>query len=83
MGDREEAIRISEELRKLDKPYLHGLNTYWRSAIVALLGEKEQALDLIRYALEEGRTHSILYWNIDYESLEDYPPFVELKRPKG
>lgn len=83
MGNTEEAIRISEELKNIDRPYLHGLNTYWRSCIAALLGEKEQALDLIRYALEEGRTNSILYWNIDYESLEDYSPFMELKRPKG
>ena len=83
LGNTGEARKISEELKNIERPYLHGENTYWRSTIAALLGEKEKAIDLIRYSLSEGRTHYILYWNIDYEGLENYPPFVELKRPKG
>ncbi len=83
MGDKEEAKRISEELKNIDRPYLHGSNTYWCARIATLLGDKEQAVELIRDSLAEGRTYSILYWNIDFESLEDYPPFVELKKPRG
>jgi len=83
MGNQEEAKRISEELKNIDRPYLHGLNTYWCACIAALLGDKEQAVELIRDSLVQGRTYRILYWDIDFESLEDYPPFVELKKPKG
>lgn len=83
MGNKEEALRISEELKTIDRPYLHGENTYWRSRIAALLGEKEQAIELIRDSLLQGRTYGILYWNMDYEGIEDYPPFIEIKKPKG
>jgi tetratricopeptide (TPR) repeat protein len=83
MGDKEEATKIAEELKNLDRPYLHGRNTYWQSRIVALLGDKELAIELIRDSLAEGRTYNILHWEMDYEGLEDYPPFVELKKPKG
>lgn len=83
LGDTEKAKRMSEELRNIERPYLRGTNTSWRSAIAAILGDKEQAMELIREALSEGRTYKILYWNINYESLEDYPPFIELKKPRG
>jgi tetratricopeptide (TPR) repeat protein len=83
MGNEEEALRISEELKNIDRPYLHGENTYWRSRIAALLGEKEQAIELIRDSLLQGQTYNILYWNMDYECLEDYPPYIEIKKPKG
>jgi tetratricopeptide (TPR) repeat protein len=83
MGNQEEAKRISEELKNIDRPYLFGSNTYWRARIASLLGDKEQAVELIRDSLVQGQTYSILYWNIDFESLEDYPPFIELKKPKG
>ena len=83
LGDRAEADRISEKLKNLDGPYLFGIHTYRRARIAAVLGEKEQALELIRDALSQGQDYSILYWNMDFESLEDYPPFIELKKPKG
>jgi serine/threonine protein kinase len=83
LGDTVKAKRISEELKNIDRPYLNGSNTRWRSEIAAILGDKEQALKLIRDALSEGQSYRILIWNINYESLEDYQPFIELKEPKG
>jgi len=82
-GDRVEALRISEELKNIDRPYLFGSNTYRRARIAALLGDQELAMELIRDSLSQGRSYSILYWNREFESLEDYPPFIELKKPKG
>jgi tRNA A-37 threonylcarbamoyl transferase component Bud32/tetratricopeptide (TPR) repeat protein len=83
LGDRTEAQRISEELKNIDRPYLFGSNTVLRAGIAALLGEKEQAMELIRDSLAQGQDYSILYWSMEFEGLEDYPPFIELKEPKG
>ena len=82
-GERDEALRISEELAGLDRPYLRGDNTYWRAGIAALLDEKEQAVSLLRQAHEEGQALSRIHGDTDFEPLRGYPPFEELMRPKG
>jgi serine/threonine protein kinase len=40
-GDRDKALRVSEWLKNLKKPYLRGENTYYRACIAAILGEKD------------------------------------------
>jgi tetratricopeptide (TPR) repeat protein len=83
-GDREEAVRISTELKSIDRPYLFGNHTYWRACIASLLGEREQAVALLREAFAQGREYSVyLHRDMDLEPLRDYPPFQELLRPKG
>jgi tRNA A-37 threonylcarbamoyl transferase component Bud32/tetratricopeptide (TPR) repeat protein len=84
-GDREEALEISEWLETLDRPYLRGTNTMWRSRIAAALGDGENAVALLRQARAEGREPfpaGDSFW-VTFESLRDYPPFQELIRPKG
>lgn len=83
-GDRVGAERISAWLAALDDPYLLGNNTYWRARIAALLGEREQAVALLRAAYAEGQKWWLpLHFEPDFESLRSYPPFQELMRPKG
>jgi serine/threonine protein kinase/Flp pilus assembly protein TadD len=82
-GDREEAMRISEELKGISRPYLFGNNTYWRACIASLLGEKEEAMNLLREALAQGQDYTRLHPDMDLEPLWDYPPFKELIKPKG
>ena len=84
LGQREEALRISDELRDLDTPFLNGWNTMWRARITALLGEREEAVRLMKQALSEGVGYEYLHrMEIDFESLRDYPPYQELMRPQG
>lgn len=83
LGNRDKALGISDELKNIDQPYLFGSNTFWRARIAALLGEKEQAMVLLRDALAQGASHGSLYLNMDLELLSDYPPFQELIKPKG
>ena len=83
LGNREEALRISEELKNIERPYLFGNQTYWRACIAALLGEKEQAMVFLRDALAQGVSYGRLYGDMDLEPLLDYPPFKELIKPKG
>ncbi len=83
-GDREAALRISDELKNIDRPYLLGIHTYWRANIAAILGQKEQAVTLLTRALAQGRAYgSYLLNNMNFEPLRDYKPFQELLRPKG
>jgi serine/threonine protein kinase/tetratricopeptide (TPR) repeat protein len=86
-GDLEAAEEIDVQLAASDRPYLLGHNTYWRSRIAAVLGDRELAVRLLREALSAGQRQfgSSRYWVhsvADFESLVDYAPYQELVRPK-
>ncbi len=82
-GDREEALKISEELRQIKRPYVFGYHTYCRACIASLLGEHEQAVELLKEAFAQGYAHGVyLHRDMDLEALRKYPPFQELLWPK-
>jgi tetratricopeptide (TPR) repeat protein len=57
---------------------------YERVRIAALLQERQLAVDLLRDALTLGLGYTgSIHSDLDLESLRDYPPFVELVRPRG
>lgn len=61
-----------------------GAHTLWRARIAAALGEREQAVTLLRSACNEGQAYASWYHrNPDLVVLAEYPPFQELMRPKG
>jgi tetratricopeptide (TPR) repeat protein/tRNA A-37 threonylcarbamoyl transferase component Bud32 len=83
LGDNDKALKISEELKMINKPYLFGNHTYYRACIASLLGEREQAIALLREAFAQGLSYgAYLHRDINLESLRNYPPFQELVRPK-
>ena len=83
-GNREEALKISQELKDNKTPYLYGDPTYRRARIAALLGDKEGAVNLLGEAIKQGYDYTDLYfYPQDFESLQDYPPFQQLMKPKG
>jgi tetratricopeptide (TPR) repeat protein len=97
-GDREDALRISEELRSVERPHLDPIHALERARIAALLGNREEAMTLLQQAIDQGvncdRRHPMVgdrllghqvhpHRDIDFESLRDYPPFQEFLRPKG
>jgi DNA-binding SARP family transcriptional activator/TolB-like protein len=83
-GNRAEAESISARLEALEHPYLFGEHTYWRARIAAQLGERDQAVVLLRAAYAQGFKWWLpLHSEPDFESLRDHPPFRELLRPKG
>ena len=85
LGNEEEALKISKQLEEDQRPYLFGNPAYWRARIAALLGDKEGAVNLIRQATKQGYTYEHLHLHPceDFESLADYPPYVQLMKPKG
>jgi len=70
-------------LEELDRPFLHGSNTYWRAAILGHLGRKDEAVRLLRRAFEEGLSHQLRHPDPLLLPLWDYEPFEELMAPKG
>jgi tetratricopeptide (TPR) repeat protein len=85
-GDREEAARISEELRSSSNPLVARQHRRYRAMIAAVLGEREEAMTLLQEYFDMGLAVGWIRWvhrNIDFEPLHDYPPFQEFMRPKG
>ncbi|MCK4557647.1 MAG: hypothetical protein KAU47_09025, partial [Candidatus Aminicenantes bacterium] len=73
---------ISEGLTGVEQPYLYGDHTYSRACIASLLGEQEQAVELLREAFAQGRPYgAYLHRDMDLEPLREYPPFQELLWP--
>ncbi|SPE38264.1 putative Calcium/calmodulin-dependent protein kinase [Candidatus Sulfopaludibacter sp. SbA6] len=92
-GDRATALRIAEELRHLETPYLYGNHLSRSARIVALLGDQEGAVAMLRESVAEGAGNGdmpdvygygfIYRHSMDLESLHGYPPFEDLIKPKG
>jgi tetratricopeptide (TPR) repeat protein len=83
-GERDKALKIFKELESINRPYLFGEHTYMRARIASLLGEKEQAVVLLRDAFDQGLKYGVyLHYEMDLEALSNYKPFQELLKPKG
>jgi DNA-binding SARP family transcriptional activator/TolB-like protein len=83
-GERAEAERISTRLSSSSRLYLRGAHTLWRARIAAQLGEREQALHLLREAFTQGHPYGLwLHTDPDLGPLRDLSAFRELVRPKG
>jgi tetratricopeptide (TPR) repeat protein len=83
-GDREEALRISDQLEGMTDPYDFGHDLYWQACIAAQLGDLDRAMTLLRDAYARGRMFTLfLHRDMDLEPLHGYQPFEEFVRPKG
>ena len=73
-----------ESLENVDEPYIYGDHLVWCARIYAVLGEKAQAYQYMKNAFNQGLMFRIGYlYNIDFESLWDYTPWINLMKPKG
>ena len=83
LGDREKALQVSDWLKSIKRPFFFGRPAYNRACIAAIQGNKEEAVALLREALSQGYQYYYVHTDMDFESIRDYPPFIELIRPKG
>lgn len=60
-------------------PYLYG--ELWRASIAAQLGDRDEAVDLLREALAQGQSYDRLHGNATLEP-RGYPPYEELVSPR-
>ena len=83
MGDRKRALEIKRAMLARDVPYEFGLDTYWAACIASQLGEREEAMDLLRLAFTEGAyLGAHVHQDPDLEPLWDYPPFQRFLEPR-
>ena len=86
-GDRAEAVRLSDVLIALERPFGRGEASYWRACIAARLGERDTALDLLARALDAGYVYQVRFLDAHVEpsfaTLRGDPRFKMLLRPKG
>jgi tetratricopeptide (TPR) repeat protein len=87
LGEEAEALRFERALAAQSTPYLFGAHTYARARIAAALGERAQAVELLRAAWAEGRSLSYddrdnedVHTDPEFESLRDFMPFQTLMR---
>jgi tetratricopeptide (TPR) repeat protein/tRNA A-37 threonylcarbamoyl transferase component Bud32 len=83
IGDKEKAVAFSKQLEDNKTPYLFGSPTFNRALIAAWLGEKENAVGLIRKAISQGYSYPDIHGEMALERLKDYPPYLQLMKPKG
>jgi tetratricopeptide (TPR) repeat protein len=85
LGERERALEISGQLAAMSQPYLNGRHTEWRARIAAVLGQREDAVRLLREAYRQGAASPVrVFTHVDFNlPLRDYPPFQEFISPKG
>ncbi len=84
-GSRAEAQQIAGALAQIRRPYVHGAQHLQRAAILASLGDREGAMSALQMAFAEGTYWSGATFHLSsaFDSLRNYPPFVELMKPKG
>ena len=85
-GRPEEVLRISRLADSLPRP--QGSEANWsdtrgRAGIAVALGDREQAMTLLRELVALPASSPYLHTRYQFEPLWDYPPFQELIRPKG
>jgi tetratricopeptide (TPR) repeat protein len=84
-GSRAEALKIAEALAKVDRPFLNGEHHYQRARVLALLGDREGSMRALNAAFAQGRSWNGTEMHLDtaWDPLRDYPPFIELMKPRG
>jgi tetratricopeptide (TPR) repeat protein len=83
-GDSTLMSKADSLLAARDDPYAKGQITLWRAIFAAYSGHLEDAMALLRQAVDEGvpmgPSFHLSEW---YEPLRGYPAFEEFVRPKG
>ncbi len=86
-GDRDDALRQARRWEAFQNKQLYHRGLNWRARIAAILGDRDEAVRLLREQFKEGRPWAEalqqFHAEVDFESLQTYPPFQELIRPKG
>ena len=83
-GDLAQANDDLDWFSALDGRYLKGRHTYWRAVITGALGDRDEAVRLLRQAYREGRERFANDAEHAYlDPVRDHPAFQEWLRPRG
>ena len=82
-GQREEALDAARAIEDRSNPALRGLDMVERAGIAAIIGDRAEAVALLRGAFAAGMDPTILHsaYMFDFDNLRGYGPFEALLRP--
>jgi serine/threonine-protein kinase len=80
-GDRVHAQTTADSLGALSGPGEFSAHGYWQAAIVATLGDRARAVQLLQKARDNGETMFRWHYDAPLDALHGYPAFEELVRP--
>jgi hypothetical protein len=63
-------------------PYDRGATTFERARIAVVLGQREQAMDLMRQSRAEGKRINEFHLASEFHPLLGYPPFDAFFAPR-
>lgn len=85
LGDTVKTLEVVEKIRKMRHPVDNGYREYCMARILCILGQRDETLELLRLAVQEGIRISGPYRFLrdpSFRSLYDDPAFQEIIRPK-
>ncbi len=83
-GREAKAREVLADLLAHENKYDFGMTRYYCAKVEAGLGNKDKAVAYLKEAIDKGMEYAddLFGFDADLRSLVDYPPFIELSRPK-
>ena|GEM_PF-3394204 len=83
-GREAKAREVLADLLAHENKYDFGLTRYYCAKVEAQLGNKDKAVAYLKESIDKGKEYGVdeFEYDADLSSLLDYPPFIELVRPK-
>jgi tetratricopeptide (TPR) repeat protein len=84
-GRPDKAKEVIDDLLAHENPYNGTFTRYFIAKIELALGNKDKSLDYLQQSLKKGMEfgEELFEYDSDLKDLLDYPPFIELVKPKG
>jgi hypothetical protein len=81
-GDTARARAMADSIGLVQQKWLFGIHTFWRGAVLGVLGEREIAVRLLQQSFNAGQGKAGLHYSLPLRSLRGYPPFEALTVPQ-
>ncbi len=82
-GDSVWARAIADSIMTVDGKWARGQREYWRAGIIAQLGRRDEAVDLLKKSIAAGNRN--VGWHVAFAlmALRGYPPFEAVMNPEN
>ena len=81
-GDTTRALAVADSLGRQTRKWDFGLSTWWRAAILATLGRRDEAMQFLGEARRHGQGMINWHSHTALRHLRGYPPFEAMIKPQ-
>jgi tetratricopeptide (TPR) repeat protein len=84
-GRPDKAKEVIDDMLSHENPYNGSITRYYIAKIELALGNKDKSIDYLQQSLKKGMEfgEELFEYDSDLKDLINYPPFIELVKPKG